>query len=86
MLRPYRPRTWSAALRTVADDATINGWQGVPAAVFQAVSVSIATSNRPTVVPSAPVMRCSSSWMMRSGGRRRPVGRTCAAGCGPAAL
>ncbi len=40
----------------------------------------MATSNSPTVVPSAPVMRCSSSWMMRSGGRSRPTGCTAAAG------
>ena len=78
--RPYRLRTWSAALRTVAVEATISGFTGAPEAVRQLDITSIAISNRPTVVPSAPVMRCSSSWMIRSGGRSRDTVRTAAAG------
>ena len=69
-----------AALRTVAVEATISGRTGLPSAVSHDDSVSTATSNSPTAVPSAPVIRCSSSWMIRSGGRSRPTGCTVAAG------
>jgi hypothetical protein len=66
-------------------DATITGRTGVPSAVCHEHSSSTTTSNRPTVVPSAPVIRCSSSWMIRSGGRSRPTGRTLAADSRPSA-
>ena len=35
---------------------------------------STAVSYRPTSVPSGPLIRCSSSWMIRSGGRSGPAG------------
>ena len=35
----------------------------------QVQSWSMAVSYRPTSVPSGPLIRCSSSWMIRSGGR-----------------
>ena len=72
--RPYSARTWSAAFRAVAVDATTSGRTGFSAASRQEHSASTATSNSPTVVPSAPVIRCSSSWMIRSGGRSRLTG------------
>ena len=78
--RPYRLRIWSAAFRTVAVDATITGFTIAPDSVVQVVRASMAISNSPTVVPSAPVIRCSSSWMIRSGGRSRDTGCTAAAG------
>ena len=71
------------ALRAVAVDATMTGFTVLPSAVRHVVSASMATSNSPTVVPSAPVMRCSSSWMTRSGGRNRGCGCTAAAGSEP---
>ena len=76
--RPYSARTCSGAFRAVAVEATSSGRAGEPDAVRQVVSASMATSNSPTVVPSAPVMRCSSSWMIRSGGRSRETGCTAA--------
>jgi hypothetical protein len=79
-LRPYSWRTCSSARFVVAVDATITGPAGTfpprsppsavsPAGTCQRHSRSTAPSNSPTVVPSAPEMRCSSSWMIRSGGR-----------------
>ena len=40
----------------------------------------MAVSYRPTSVPSGPLMRCNSSWMMRSGGRSGFCGSTLAEG------
>ena len=73
--RPYRARTCSAAFRAVAVDATRRGRTGRSDGVRHEHRASTATSNSPTVVPSAPVIRCSSSWMIRSGGRSRVTGR-----------
>ena len=58
----------------------IFGPTGVPAGPVQVHSSSTADSNSPTVVPSAPEIRCSSSWMIRSGGRSRTTGRLVTAG------
>ena len=69
----------------VAVDATTFGLTVWPSSVQEA-SRSIADSYRPTMVPSGPEMRCSSSWMIRSGGRSRGTGRTVAAGSLPSAL
>ena len=66
--RPNKPRTCSRARLVVAVDATIFGPVQIPSA-RQRHSSSTAASNSPTVVPSAPEIRCSSSWMIRSGGR-----------------
>ena len=46
-------------------------------------SSSTAVSYSPTRLPSGPLMRCSSSWMMRSGGRSGSHGTTTAAGSAP---
>ena len=46
----------------------------------QVQSRSMAVSYSPTSVPSGPLMRCNSSWMMRSGGRSGFCGSTLAEG------
>ena len=79
--RPYSPRTCSAGVahggrrrddqrphRVLPSDVAPGGTACRPR-----------PRTSPTVVPSAPVIRCSSSWMIRSGGRSRPTGRTVAA-------
>ena len=49
-------------------------------------SRSIAVSYSPTSVPSGPLIRCSSSWMIRSGGRSSVCSMVFTAGyCGPSA-
>ena len=69
---PARPRASSVAV-----EATTFGPDRVrPSTVRQAQSSSTAVSYRPTMVPSGPVIRCSSSWMIRSGGRSRSTGLT----------
>ena len=58
---------WSWARRTVAVEATILGrtWR---LSISRTHRPSIAASYRPAIVPSGPAIRCSSSWMTRSGG------------------
>ena len=86
LLIPLCLRGWSAsgvAFLTVAVEAITRGFTnaGLSAEPYSHVeSVSIAPSNNPTAVPSAPVMRWSSSWMMRSGGRSRSTSFTMAFG------
>src|SRR6218665_3296094 len=59
--------TCSLALRTVAVEATILGLTVLPSSV-QPDSSSTTDSYKPTIVPSGPLMRWNSSWMIRSGG------------------
>src|SRR6218665_994851 len=60
--------TCSLALRTVAVEATILGLTVLPSSV-QPDSSSTTDSYKPTIVPSGPLMRWNSSWVIRSGGR-----------------
>ena len=74
--RPYSARTWSSGVphgRGRRDDRA-DGSSCRPASYDD--SRSTAFSKTPTAVPSAPVMRWSSSWMIRSGGRSRSTGWT----------
>ena len=77
--RAKSPRTCSGARLVVAVEATIFGPVST-SPVGQPHSSSTAASNSPTVVPSAPEIRCSSSWMIRSGGRSRMTGWLVTAG------
>ena len=65
--RANSARICSSARRTVAVDATIFGRTVCPS-TFASHSASIAVSYSPAIVPSGPEIRCSSSWMIRSGG------------------
>src|SRR5438128_2667189 len=57
------------AFRTVAVEATTLGLTRSPPTIHEHIA-STAVSYRPTNEPRGPLMRWSSSWMMRSGGRR----------------
>ena len=59
------PGSARSARRTVAVEETILGPRPLRVA---AQRWSIAVSYRPAIVPSGPEIRCSSSWMIRSGG------------------
>ena len=80
------------ARRTVAVDATTFGRDRFPCASSQVASRSTADSYSPTSEPSGPAIRCSSSWMIRSGGRSgptfsiRPAGSPPLAGCAEVSL
>ena len=71
-----------SAWRIVAVEAITLGRTFLPS-TSQVQSWSTAVSYSPTSVPSGPLIRCSSSWMIRSGGRsgvvRRRPGRRAAA-------
>ena len=78
-LRGNRLLTWSPAWRIVAVEAITFGRTTRPS-TSQEASRSTAVSYSPTSVPSGPLIRCSSSWMIRSGGRSGPHARVSALG------